>query len=134
MLSNMSYGGDFNGGFSYDRSGKTTKAISSKREAFAMDCAARPQQTQIECCDALRIIRSRDTSGAFFYIDPPYVGASQGQYAGYTQDSFDKLLKLLEGIQGKFLLSSFRNDALREFIKRNGWHSIELKMSCPYDD
>jgi DNA adenine methylase len=67
---------------------------------------------------------------AFFYIDPPYVGADQGHYDGYTQEDFDNLLKLLETVKGKFLLSSFKNEALREFTKRNGWHTVELKMMC----
>jgi DNA adenine methylase len=88
------------------------------------------QRTQIECCDALRIIKSRDVPDAFFYCDPPYVGADQGHYDGYAQEDFDKLLKLLEAIEGKFLLSSFRNASLKEFTKRNGWHTVELKMPC----
>jgi DNA adenine methylase len=67
---------------------------------------------------------------AFFYIDPPYVGGDQGHYDGYTQDDFDKLLKLLETVKGKFLLSSFKNETLRKFTNRNDWHTVCLKMMC----
>jgi DNA adenine methylase len=42
---------------------------------------------------------------------------------------FDALLGLLESIQGKFLLSSYRNAALREFTRRNGWHTVEIRLS-----
>jgi DNA adenine methylase len=49
---------------------------------------------------------------AFFHLDPPYVGADQGHYDGYTQEDFDTLLKLLETLNGKFLLSSYRNKSL----------------------
>jgi DNA adenine methylase len=129
MLANSSYGCMLDAGFGYDRTGGTSKKIDNKRNSFTVDCAIRLQRTQIECCDALRIIRSRDMPDAFFYIDPPYVGSDQGHYDGYTQDDFDNLLKLLETIKGKFLLSSFRNAALREFIKRNGWHTVGLKMT-----
>jgi DNA adenine methylase len=128
MLANSSYGCKLDGGFGYDRIGGTSKKLNNKREAFTEDYAIRLQQTQIECCDALRIIRSRDTPDAFFYIDPPYVGSDQGHYDGYTQEDFDSLLKLLETIKGKFLLSSFKNDSLNEFTKRNGWYSAALKM------
>jgi DNA adenine methylase len=38
-------------------------------------------------------------------------------------------LKLPEGIQGKFPLSSFRNKALAEFIWRNGRHTVEFGMT-----
>jgi DNA adenine methylase len=84
---------------------------------------------QIECCDALRIIQSRDTPETFFYLDPPYVGYDQGYYDGYTQMDFDALLTLLESIKGKFLLSSFHNANLKDFTRRNGWHTVELRLS-----
>ncbi len=130
MLANISYGCKLDAVFGYDRTGGASKKLANKRKGFTEDYAIRLQNTQIECCDALRIIRSRDTVESFFYIDPPYVGADQGHYDGYTQEDFDNLLTLLEGIKGKFLLSSFRNPSLKECIKRNNWHSIEIEMSC----
>jgi DNA adenine methylase len=133
MLANASYGCALDGGFGYDRTGGTSKKLDNKRTAFTIDYAIRMQRTQIECCDALRIIKSRDAPDAFFYVDPPYVGADQGHYDGYTQEDFDALLKLLESVEGKFLLSSFRNTALSEFVRRNGWHTAELKMPCTMD-
>jgi DNA adenine methylase len=130
MLANSSYGCMLDSVFGYDRTGGTSKKLAHKREAFTEDYAIRLQRTQIECCDALRVIRSRDVKDAFFYIDPPYVGADQGHYDGYTQDDFDNLLNLLEGIKGKFLLSSFRNETLKEFTRRNGWHTVEIELIC----
>jgi DNA adenine methylase len=56
----------------------------------------------------------------FFYLDPPYVGANQGHYDGYTQEDFDALLITLESLKDKFLLSSYRNKALVEYADRNG--------------
>jgi DNA adenine methylase len=129
VLANASYGHALDGGYGYDRTGGTSKNLDNKRAGFTADYAIRLQRVQIECCDALRIIRRRDAGDAFFYIDPPYVGADQGHYDGYTQEDFDNLLKLLEGISGKFLLSSFRNDALTDSIKRKGWHSLEFSMA-----
>jgi DNA adenine methylase len=130
MLANSSYGCMLDGGFGYDReTGGTSKKLFNKRTAFTIDYAIRLQNAQIECCDALKVIRSRDSAGAFFYCDPPYVGADQGHYDGYSQEDFDALLSLLKTVKGKFLLSSFRNDSLTEFTKRNRWHSFEVKMS-----
>jgi DNA adenine methylase len=129
MLANGSYGCALDGGFGYDRTGGTSKKLDNKRTGFTVDYAIRLQRTQIECCDALRIIKSRDVPDAFFYIDPPYVGADQGHYDGYTQEDFDALLNLLETIQGKFILSSFHNKTLNEFTKRNRWHSLEFRMA-----
>jgi DNA adenine methylase len=128
-LANSSYGCKLNGCFGYDRYGTTSKKMANKRSGFNVDYAIRLQRAQIECCDALRIIGSRNTPDSFFYLDPPYVGADQGHYDGYTQMDFDALLGLPEGIKGKFLLSSFRNAAPGEFTRRNGWHTVEIRLS-----
>jgi DNA adenine methylase len=130
VLANSSYGCMLDGGYGYDRIGTISKKLANKRSGFTIDYAVRLQQVQIECCDALRIIRSRDVEDAFFYLDPPYVGADQGHYDGYFQEDFDNLLSLLETMQGKFLLSSFRNKSLDAFTKRNGWSKIEIKREC----
>jgi hypothetical protein len=38
---------------------------------------------------------------------------------------------MLEQIQGKFLLNSFRYPVLSEYTEKNGWYQIELKMNKP---
>ncbi|GHU32554.1 hypothetical protein FACS1894172_09390 [Spirochaetia bacterium] len=45
-------------------------------------------------------------------------------------DLFYRLLETLTGIEGKFLLSSYRNSALNGLIKAYGWDSVEMKMAC----
>ena len=131
MLANASYGCKLNGSFGYDRAGTSSKKLAAKRAGFTTDYAVRLQRVQIECCDALRIIGSLDTPEAFFYLDPPYVGYDQGHYDGYTQADFDDLLQKVEALQGKFLLSSFRNASLAEYAKRNGWYTVEIRLSSP---
>jgi DNA adenine methylase len=128
MLANFSYGCKLDGCYGYDRKGMYSKKFDNKRDDFTSDYMKRLKRVQIECYDALRIIKSRDAADAFFYCDPPYVGADQGHYDGYEQSDFDNLLKVLEAIDGKFLLSSYRNESLRNFTKLNGWHKIEFKM------
>jgi len=48
--------------FGYDRTGGTSKKSQNKREVFTINCAIHLQQMQIERCDALRMIKSRDAS------------------------------------------------------------------------
>ena len=131
MLANGSYGHMLGAGFGYDRTGSVSKKLANKRAGFGVDYAIRLQQVQIESCDALRIIGSRDTPETFFYLDPPYVGSDQGHYDGYTQMDFDALLGALESVRGKFLLSSFRNASLAEFSRRRGWSTLEIRMHSP---
>ena len=131
VLANMSYGSMLDGTFGYGRTKGYARKIAANRTSFAEACTFRLQNVQIECCDALRIIKSRDTPDSFFYCDPPYVGADQGHYDGYTQEDFDALLSLLAGIRGRFILSSYRNKALHEAAKDNGWSTVEIRMASP---
>ena len=129
VMANESYGSKIDATFGYDRNGSTSQAIRRKRESFTYEYAVRLQDVQIECADAVRVIKSRDTAETFFYCDPPYVGTDMGHYDGYSQEDFDRLIETLEGIDGRFLLSSFRNPALSEAIERHGWWSREYRMS-----
>ena len=129
MLANMSFNNSMTGGFTHDKQGKLTRSLSMKRYSFKKELAMRIQDVQIECCDALKIIRSRDNKDTFFYLDPPYVGADQGHYDGYTQEDFNALITELSKIEGKFLLSSYRNKSLTVSVKENNWYQIELKIN-----
>lgn len=129
MLANGSFGCKLTAGFGYDKMGSSTRTLANKRKAFTEELSMRIQDVQIECCDALKIIRSRDSKNTFFYLDPPYVGADQGHYDGYLQEDFNALLEELTKIDGKFLLSSYRNKSLNETVSKLGWHQIEFKMA-----
>ncbi len=127
LLANQSYMSTLDGGWSYDnQTGKSARKATNKREGFTENYAIRLQGTQIECCDAIRIINSRDSKDTFFYLDPPYYNANMGHYDGYTIEDFELLLKTLSKIEGKFLLSSYPSDILREYTAKNGWHSKEI--------
>lgn len=106
----------------------TTKKIINKRDLFDEDYAIRLQNVQIECTDALRIIRSRDAKTSFFYCDPPYYNSDCGHYDGYSLDDFENLLKLLSQIEGKFLLSSYPSPILAKYKKEFGWHQIQVEQ------
>ena len=128
VLANTSHGAILGSSFRYGRSSQGSKTLASKRASFTEDLAIRLQNVQIEACDALRIIRSRDTAQTLFYCDPPYIGADQGHYNGYSEANYQALLDELAQIQGKFLLSSYRSAPLKEAVAKHGWHSIGIDM------
>jgi DNA adenine methylase len=105
----------------------TTKKITHKREGFTEELAIRLQNVQLECADALYIIRSRDNEGAFFYCDPPYYNSDCGHYDGYTIEDFEMLLKTLASIKGKFLLSSYPSPLLLEYAKTMKWEMFSVE-------
>lgn len=130
VLSAMSFSSIFNAQFGYDRkSNTTTKKVLGKKQQFSEIFAQRLENVQLECTDALRIIQSRDSSSAFFYCDPPYIGTDCRHYNGYTQEDFNALLELLSTIKGKFLLSSYPNIHLTECVKKNGWYQKKIPAS-----
>lgn len=129
-LAAQGFAGMLDGSWGYDVSkNTTTKKISNKRTGFTEDYAIRLQNVQIECTDALRIISSRDNKDAFFYCDPPYFNSDCGHYDGYSKQDFENLLNLLVNIRGKFLLSSYPSPMLKEYIRANKWHSVEIKQT-----
>ena len=129
VLSTQSFASMLDGSWGYDKAKPTTSIkIANKRDNFTEDIAIRLQRVQIECTDALRIIRSRDTIGSFFYCDPPYYNSDMGHYDGYTVEDFEMLLKVLSRIRGKFMLSSYPSPMLKEFTSNHGWHSLHIQQ------
>ena len=130
VLAVQSFSSMLDGTWGYDKTKKaiSTTKISNKRAAFTEEYAIRLQNVQIECANALYIINSRDNADAFFYCDPPYFNSDCAHYAGYTKADFEALLTMLSGIKGKFLLSSYPSDILKEFTKRHGWYQMEIEQ------
>lgn len=130
LLSVVGFSSKLNGGFGYDvKANRVAKKLAGKKAAFGLDLAERVAFTQIECTDALRVIRSRDGEETFHYVDPPYVGSNCGHYEGYTEEDFKALLEQLSEVKGKFLLSSYSSPLLAEFVVKHGWHQREFEKT-----
>lgn len=128
VLSIQSFSSMLDGTWGYDKSKRTTTTkITNKREQFTEQLAMRLQDAQIECADAIYIIKSRDGENSFFYCDPPYYNSDCGHYDGYTIDDFEKLLQTLSEVKGKFLLSSYPSELLKKYAKQHGWHQWSLE-------
>lgn len=102
--------------------------VGNKKDEFREIYQTRLESTSIFCRDALNVITATDTLSTFHYIDPPYYQSDMGHYKGYSRDDFEKLLKLLSRLKGKFMLSSYPSDLLNQYILSNGWRSIEIDM------
>lgn len=122
VLTNMSFSHQINAGYGYSRGIKEGKALFNKRLMLEDESVLnRLAEVNIECNDALKVIKAYDFAGAFFYIDPPYFNSDCGHYRGYSEGDFRNLLELLSGIKGRFLLSSYPSEVLNEFVVKNNW-------------
>ncbi|MEH0156429.1 DNA adenine methylase [Limibacter armeniacum] len=129
VLSAQSFSAKLGDAWGYDVKKRTTSVkIKNKRDSFTEDYGIRLQDVQLECTDAIRVIKWRDRPDSFFYCDPPYFNSDCGHYDGYTVEDFEMLLKALEQIEGKFLLSSYPSPLLEEYTKRNGWYQESLEQ------
>jgi DNA adenine methylase len=76
--------------------------------------------------EALAFILQWDSPQTFFYCDPPYPGANQGHYAGYTHDDFGRLIETLSACQGTFVLSCYDVGMQTP----TGWQRQDIPTSC----
>jgi DNA adenine methylase len=121
-MANQSFSANLSS-FAFDRIGSTTLKVHNKREKFNESLAERLSRTTIECDDAIKVITRYDSDTTFHYVDPPYFNSDCGHYKGYTKQDFENLLETLSNVKGKFLLSSYPSDILKEYSQRHGWHS-----------
>jgi len=110
------------------KSNVSEKKFAFKKIEFATDCAERLELVQIESRNALEVIKTRDSTQAFFYLDPPYFNSDMGHYGGYTRDDFEQLLQLLTDIKGKFLLSSYPSEIIKKYSRKNKWFTKTIEM------
>ncbi len=123
----VSFSAQIGAGFSYDKSGKKSRAIQSAIANFTDEITDRIQHITIEQREATDVITKFDTPDTFHFIDPPYVGCNMGHYTGmFNEQNLTELLSLCEILQGKFMLTMYPNTAIQECVDKNDWkiHSI----------
>ena len=130
VLSTQSFGSQLSGSWGFDKSkGTVARKVMNKKKTFTEALTERLELTQIECRDAIDVIRLYDTPETFHYVDPPYPNTNQGHYKGYTTDDLEKLLDRLTKVEGKFLLSNYPQDIITRHVEQYGWHQKHFKMS-----
>ena len=90
--------------------------------------ADRLRGVQIECMDAVTLIRGYNHPNMLIYCDPPYVLSSRTgkQYKHEMSDAdHERLLQALLQHKGSVLISGYDNEIYRDMLR--GWH-LETKM------
>ena len=125
VLSTQSFGSQLSGSWGFDKSKSSiARKVMNKKRQFTEMLQHRIELTQIECRDALDVIRLYDTPQTFHYIDPPYPNTNCGHYKGYTMKNLEELLIKLTMIKGKFLLSNYPQEIISQFVGNHGWHQL----------
>lgn len=113
----------FSSSFSYTRTtGKSAARVFAAKKRFLPELRDLLEKCTIEQDDALKVLSRFDTPTAFHFVDPPYVGSDMGHYTGmFNEDDLNRLLETLSGIKGKFMLTMYPHDLIREYAGRVGW-------------
>jgi DNA adenine methylase len=94
---------------------------------------ARLRRVVIENQDALELISGQDGLQTFFYLDPPYCAETRTAPDVYSfemgQEHHERLLEVLAGIKGKFLLSGYASPLYDDFARRHGWDSLSFDLA-----
>lgn len=133
VCSKMSFASMLNGTFGYDRNGTTALKILNAKSNFTQELCDRLNRTTIENEDGIKVISRYDCDSAFHFVDPPYIGSDCGHYSGsFNSENLSELLTVLSTIKGKFMLTMFPNELIREFSNKHGWtiHVIERTISA----
>ena len=93
------------------------------------DVHERLQKVLILNQDACDVIRKQDGPNTLFYCDPPYVHETRSTTGEYfhemSEDQHRKLLDVLAGIEGKFMLSGYASSLYGEWEMKHGWKRHE---------
>lgn len=133
MLIKESFGSDHNS------FGLVPRDMNKAREYLAV-VSKRLSTVVIENADFEKVISSNDKKDTLFYLDPPYYGAENYYLAKFTQEDHLRLRGILQGIQGRFILSyndcEFIQEQYRRYniIKVDRAHNLKTKEKARYHE
>jgi DNA adenine methylase len=103
--------------------GETTRRIEALHR--------RLDRVTIECLDFDRCLATYDGPQTFFYLDPPYWGATRYyKEAGFTQADFPRLAHALERLKGRWLMSLNDKPEVRKLFARFRIRPVEGRYSA----
>lgn len=131
VLSHQSFNAVIGNNWRCSKGRSLASQLQESKELFTDLYSKRMENASIFCREALDVIKKTDEKDTFHYIDPPYYQADMGHYGDYKIGDFDKLLRLLSTIEGKFMLSSYPSEILNRYIVQNNWKMLEYELPRP---
>lgn len=124
--------GHLHGGWRYQHSDNGYSIVDQWNSVEnLMDTAKRLKLVQIECDNAISVIKRYDTPKTLFYVDPPYVHSTRYRKNGYLHEMDDtqheELSTVLSQIEGMAIVSGYHSE-LYDNIYRE-WTVIEKQTT-----
>jgi len=113
--------------YSYSARFDLTKLVPMLEDVHEGLCGVVIEQLPYQDC----IARYDKRPGTLFYCDPPYWGCTDDYGKNlFSPDDFDRLRALLEGIQGRFILSLNDTPEVREIFGQFDLEEVTLKYQA----
>lgn len=107
---NMSFAHQVGKGWTVSVKSENHAVTWANRSTRLPECFDRLSDVYIGCEDSLDFIDRWDSPQTLFYLDPPYLGADQGHYGGYSIEDCAALCRTLDNAQGSYILSNYSQD------------------------
>ena len=80
------------------------------------------QVTHVENLDCIDLIKKWDSPDTFFYVDPPYFKKEYLYTHEFPREKHEELADTLKSCQGRWCLSYYDFDELREWYPQDQYH------------
>ena len=90
-------------------------------------------KVQIDCRDALEVIRYWDGQDTVFYLDPPYAADTRESTGQYKHEATDEhlyeMVSTILGCKGRVVLSGYCHKIF-EPLEEDGWRRVDIHTAC----
>ena len=124
----MSFSFKLFGGFAFSNDLRGPLNSDNKKIAFTKQLHNRLKYVEIFNRDAIDLILRKDSKETFFYFDPPYAESDCGQY-DKLKEVYYRLLAILPDLKGKWLMSSYPSNQLKELRLSNNWFFRDIDQN-----
>lgn len=121
---NWSFSNNAGSGFSVKTNGRESASTHYNAVQRIKEYRDRFKCTTVMNEPALKVIERFDSPQTCFYVDPPYPGADQGHYGGFTQADFEQLIDRLKQCHGAVVLSCYNNPAVPDDWVKHEFHAV----------
>lgn len=117
----------FSSGLKFSFSGDCKPdVLQKKKRIFTDELAKRVEHLVIDNTDFRHFLKHRNFANHFHFQDPPYQGADQGHYSGWTENDLIDLLDWNVDCKGQFLLTDYPSPVLDAYIEKHGWFKKDI--------
>lgn len=121
-----SFAGKGGGGLKRARTSENPAATWANKSALVHSWASRLSGVYIEQTDYRESLARWDSPGTLHYCDPPYVGANQGHYSGWTDEDRRDLFVAVDRLEGAAIVSGYLDSWCLTFAEDRRW-KVEQK-------